>query len=110
MILFTIIGALIGAGFASGQEIYLFFYRFGKNGILGIILCSIILGYVINKTLKIIYENEISTYSDFLNYIFFNKTYLTNVTNIIINIFLGMTFFIMISGFGTYFYQEFRNK
>ena len=29
MILFTIIGSIIGAGFASGQEIYLFFYRFG---------------------------------------------------------------------------------
>ena len=30
MIIFTIIGALIGAGFASGQEIYLFFYKYGK--------------------------------------------------------------------------------
>ena len=34
MIIFSIIGALIGAGFASGQEMYLFFYRFGIYGIL----------------------------------------------------------------------------
>ena len=73
MILFTIIGALIGAGFASGQEIYLFFYRFGKNGIWGIILCSLIFGYVINKTLNLIYKYPINTYKDFLDSIFSNK-------------------------------------
>ena len=39
MILFSIIGTLIGAGFASGQEIYLFFYRYGLNGIMGLVLC-----------------------------------------------------------------------
>ena len=59
MILFTIIGALIGAGFASGQEIYLFFYRFGKNGLYGIILCSLIFGFIIYKTLSILKDNEI---------------------------------------------------
>ena len=110
MILYTIIGALVGAGFASGQEIYLFFYRYGKNGILGIFLCSLIFGIIIYKTLNIIRQNEINTYKDFLNIIFKNKKYLSNLTNIIVNIFLCMTFFIMISGFGAYFYQEFRNK
>ena len=29
--IFVIIGTLIGAGFASGQEIYLFFYQYGTN-------------------------------------------------------------------------------
>ena len=29
-IVFVIIGTLIGAGFASGQEIYVFFYAYGK--------------------------------------------------------------------------------
>lgn len=110
MILFTIIGALIGAGFASGQEIYLFFYRFGKNGIMGIILCNIIMSYIIYKTLKVIYNNNINTYKDFLNYIFSNTPRLSRIINIIINIFLCITFFIMVSGFGTYIYQEFRNK
>ena len=43
MVSLVIIGALIGAGFASGQEIYLFFYRYGLSGILGIILCSILM-------------------------------------------------------------------
>ena len=110
MILFTIIGALVGAGFASGQEIYLFFYRFGINGLLGIILCSFIFGLIIYKSLMIIKDNEINTYNDFLNIIFANKFFLNKITNIIVNIFLCVTFFIMISGFGAYFFQEYRNK
>ena len=107
MILFTIIGSIIGAGFASGQEIYLFFYRFGINGILGILLCNIIMAIIIYKTLKIVKENKIYSYKDFLNTIFENKTMLINSTNIIINIFLCATFFIMISGFGSYLSQTF---
>ena len=108
MIVFTIIGALIGAGFASGQEIYLFFYRFGINGIFGIFLFVGISIFAIYKVLKIVFENPIDTYKDFLNQIFSNKKILSNVTNIIVNSFLGITFFIMISGFGAYFYQEYR--
>lgn len=97
-----------GAGFASGQEIYLFFYRFGKEGLLGILLCSAILGYIIYKTLKIIYENQIETYRDFLDHIFKNKFKFSKINNILVNLFLCMTFFIMVAGFGTYFYQEFK--
>lgn len=108
MILFTIIGAIIGAGFASGQEIYLFFYRFGINGIWGIIICNIVMAMVIYKTLNIIYKCNIETYKDFLNNIFLDNSKLSNATNIIINIFLCVTFFIMISGFGTYLSQSFN--
>jgi hypothetical protein len=31
-VVFVIIGTLIGAGFASGQEVYLFFYSYGIKG------------------------------------------------------------------------------
>ena len=63
-----------------GQEIYLFFYRYGKNGIYGIILCSILIGIIIYKTINIVYKEKISTYKDFLNLITpkienFNKYY-----------------------------------
>ena len=64
MIIFSIIGALIGAGFASGQEMYLFFYRFGIYGILGLLLCSFLIGIVIYKTFLIIYNENISNYQD----------------------------------------------
>jgi len=90
-----------------GQEIYLFFYRFGTKGLLGIIICNIIMAIIIYKTLKILYESNINTYKNFLDKIFLENEKLSNITNIIINIFLCATFFIMISGFGTYLSQSF---
>lgn len=38
---FIYIGTLIGAGFASGQEIMSFFTIYGKGGLLGIIVVSV---------------------------------------------------------------------
>lgn len=116
MIIFSIIGALIGAGFASGQEMYLFFYRFGIYGILGLLLCSSLIGMTIYKTFLIIYNKNISNYQDFLNEIFYREKKqpknkylkLSYISNIIVNVFLLITFYIMISGFGAYFEQEFN--
>lgn len=62
---------------------------------------------IIYKTLKIAYENNINTYKNFLDKIFWENEKLSNITNIVINIFLCATFFIMISGFGTYLSQSF---
>ena len=115
MVIFSIIGALIGAGFASGQEIYLFFYMFGIWGICGVLLCSILIGAVIYKTFLVIYNKKINSYQDFLNEIFYSNKQtpknkylnLSYISNTIVNIFLLMTFYIMISGFGAYIWQEF---
>ena len=107
MLIFSIIGTLIGAGFASGQEMYLFFYRFGINGILGLILCSTLISIVIYKTFLIIHTRKIDTYEGFLQEIFHSKK-LSNISNIIVNAFLLITFYIMISGFGAYFKQQFE--
>lgn len=116
-VVFVIIGTFIGAGFASGQEIYLFFFKYGINGIIGILISSLILGIIISKTLKIIKENNIQSYKEFLDNII-NKKYsikikqhknekLTQLINIVVNAFMLVTFFIMIAGFGTYFTQQF---
>lgn len=106
-IVFVIIGALIGAGFASGQEIYVFFYAYGMKGIIGIIISSALIGYIIYKTFKIIQKNDISTYREFLEIIIGkDKKKLISILNLIINTFLLVTFFIMISGFGAYFEQQ----
>lgn len=98
-----------------GQEIYLFFYRYGIKGIYGLFLCNILIGIIIYKTLNIIYKKDIRTYKEFLDFIIpeFGRTKyfdLNNITNNIINMFLLITFFIMISGFGAYFSQEYRDK
>ncbi len=110
-VVFVIIGTLIGAGFASGQEVYLFFYSYGIKGIIGIFISSILMGIVIYKTLILVKEKDINNYKDLLNFLikkedkknFFN---IKNIINIVINMFILITFFIMIAGFGAYFEQE----
>ena len=49
IITMTIIGSIIGAGFASGQEINSFFYKYGIIGILGIIISIILIILIIYK-------------------------------------------------------------
>lgn len=39
-ICFVIIGTIIGAGFASGKEIYTFFNIYGPKGFLGLIISN----------------------------------------------------------------------
>ena len=53
-VVFVIIGTLIGAGFASGQEINLFFFSNGEHGIYGIIISSLLMGIIIFIILKLI--------------------------------------------------------
>ena len=113
-VVFVIIGTFIGAGFASGQEIYLFFFSYGINGLIGILISSILMGYVIYKTLKIIKQYNVQNYKEFLDIIIYKKTTKYNknssiakVINLVVNTFTLVTFFIMIAGFGTYFAQEF---
>ncbi len=103
---FVIIGTLIGAGFASGQEIYIFFYQYGMNGILGIIISSVLLGFVTYKVLGICKENKVTNYKSFLKG-FIKKEKQLEIFNTIMNIFILITFYIMIAGFGAYFEQQF---
>lgn len=106
-IISIIIGTLIGAGFASGKEIYIFFARFGLYGIFGLILSNLLIGIIIYKTFLLIKENNINNYSDFLN-ILFGENKFKKFFIFLINIFLLLSFFIMIAGFNSFFYQEFN--
>lgn len=108
-IISVIIGTMIGAGFASGTEIFLFFGSFGfLRGIAGMVFSCIFTTFLIYRVLIFIYENPIYDYTDFLSFLFPKKwPFLKNVTNIIIDLFLLFSFFIMVSGFGAYFEQEF---
>lgn len=107
-IIFLIIGTLIGAGFASGREIYIFFNKFGIYGIFGIIIASSITGIIINKIMKITKNNEINNYNNLLNII--NKKYpkINKIINLIVNAFLLISFFIMIAGFSAYMEQTYQ--
>ena len=66
---------------------------------------------VIYKNLCLEKEKNIKTYKDFLDILIISRNksggYIKNIINLIINIFILVTFFIMVAGFGAYFEQEF---
>ena len=103
----TLIGTFIGAGFASGKEIYLFFFKYQVYGILGIIVSAIFIAYIIYKVLNISKRNDICNYNEFLNYLIKNKLIKIILINII-DVFLIISFCIMVSGFSAFIYQEFN--
>ena len=95
-------------GFISGQEIYSFFNKYGKIGEIGVGIAIFLLSFVIYKTYKIMHENKITNYEQFLEYTIpgQNKT-ITQIVKNIINIFLIISFFIMCSAFSTYCYENY---
>ena len=104
-VVLVIIGTLIGAGFASGREIYLFFMKYGEYGKIGIIVSGAITGIIIYKVLKIVKTYEIDNYHNLLEKINWKHKNLNKLINIIVNSFLLISFYIMIAGFSAYVYQ-----
>lgn len=108
-VIFVIIGAFIGAGFASGREIYTFFYVFGKKGILGLVISAVFFTIVVYRTLTIVKNSKINNYKELVsNRIKIKNEFLKNTINYVINILMLVTFFVMVAGFGAYFNQEFK--
>ena len=101
-----ILGTLIGAGFASGKEIYIFFTRYGKFSLIGITMSTILTLYIINSVIKITRKHNIKNNNEFIN-IISKGTNVSTILKNIINTFLLISFYIMIAGFCAYFKQEF---
>ena len=93
-----------------GKEIYIFFGKYNLCGILGIAFSSMIVGILINRVSKILSLNKhIDSYNEFLDYILKDvnsKKNLVRIVNAIIDIFLLISFYIMIAGFSAYFKQQ----
>ena len=106
-VVFTIIATYVGAGFASGKEIYLYFYRYGKYCLIGICFMCIIIGYVSYKSIKIIKNYNIKNYNEFLDNIVSNKK-VKNMLLLVSDCFLVLSFCVMISGFCSLAKQEFN--
>lgn len=64
---FFYISALLGAGFATGKELFFYFYRFGIiSGTLGLIFASFLFGLSSYKILQITDKYKIYGYKNFL--------------------------------------------
>ena len=108
-IIFVLIGTFVGAGFASGKEVFNFFTIYSFNGIISIFIFSLFLFLLIYKCLNIKTNLNINSYNEFIFYLekkynFFNhKLFL-----LIINIFLASSFYIMITALSSLFNYQFN--
>lgn len=108
-IIFVLIGTFVGAGFASGKEIFNFFTIFNLYSFVSIFVLSLLLFFLIFKCINIKKNNNLNSYSDFLLYLekkykYFNSKFFL----FIINIFLASSFYIMIIALAALFNYQFN--
>ena len=65
-VVFVVIGTIIGAGFASGQEIWLFFNQYGNGGAIGMIASCSLSGIIIYQVLRIAEKMQVASYDELL--------------------------------------------
>ena len=95
----VIIGTIIGAGFASGKEITIFFAQYGIQGIIGIAITIIIMSFFIYRILNTSVKNKKTSYLELLK---LKKIKHIDIINNAVNIFLLISFIIMVAGFRSY--------
>lgn len=95
---------ILGAGFASGQEILTFFVRYGQKGFLGILLSGIIFSFVGYIVLEIAYIKKINSSAEFMQLLFGRASGTAQIIN---QIFLFILYFTMLSASGATLKQEF---
>lgn len=108
-IIFVLIGTFVGAGFASGKEVFNFFTCYSYYSIISIVFFSLLLFLLIFKCLNIKSNLKINSYSEFIFYLekkykFFNHKFFL----FIINIYLASSFYIMIIALCSLFNYQFN--
>ena len=92
------ISGLIGAGFASGSEILFYFSRFGKFGLLGVILAVLIFSIV--QYMVIVRSKALGTYSVDKYFSKIMNKPLAVISSVLSYIFMLIIFCAMLSGSG----------
>lgn len=97
----TFVGTVIGAGFASGQELLHFFVRFGDKGLWGAFIAGV--GFMVVGTLvfKLAYQNGITSYNEFLTYLFDRK--IGRLADFWLSLYLFGGLVVMLAGCGAVF-------
>ncbi len=99
----------MGQGLLHGVEIASFFNAFSEFGLYGIVVSAMVIAFVIYKVFCIMQKNNIETYPEFLEKtIDTKKKIVINVIDNIINIFLLISFLVMLTGILTFFEQELK--
>ncbi len=98
------LGAVIGAGFASGQEIVQFFVCYGKHGLQGALLATILFAACGGILLYTAHKQNISNYQDILACLLGQK--LGSMVDFMLAIFLFLGISTMLSASGAVFYEH----
>lgn len=98
------LGAVIGAGFASGQEIVQFFVSYGEVGAKGAVLAAVLFAACGGILLSIAHQHKISNYQTMLSYLFGQK--LGKMVDFLLAIFLFLGLSTMLSASGAVFYEH----
>jgi uncharacterized membrane protein YkvI len=98
------LGAVIGAGFASGQEIVQFFVSYGSKGAAGAVLATVLFSAFGGMLLWTAHREKISNYQTMLGYLFGQK--LGKIVDFLLAIFLFMGLSTMLSASGAVFYEH----
>lgn len=99
----TYVGAVMGAGFASGQEIQQFFARFGYWGLVGVILSSFLFSLLGWSMLDLQTRWKISSYNEFFDCLL--GPMLGRWADRLVSILLFVGMLAMISGSGALFHE-----
>ena len=97
----TFVGTVVGAGFASGQEIYRFFSIQGLQGFLGVICAIFILGVFGEKVFRIGLAIKPKSYKEFFD--FSLGPGMAGIADLMVTIFLIVLIGVMFAGSGAIF-------
>jgi len=104
MVIMAYLGAVIGAGFASGQEIVQFFVSYGTRGWEGALLATFLFAAAGGMLLYTAHNLNTSNYQNILGYLLGNK--LGSLVDFLLAIFLFLGISTMLSASGAVFYEH----
>lgn len=105
-IAFTYIGTVVGAGFASGKEIVEFFVQYGTQGLVGIILATMLFIWAGIRVMLIAYRIQADSYQEVSTYLF-GHPFGTVFNTLLLTVLLGTTS-VMLAATGAIFWESFR--
>lgn len=99
------IGVIVGAGFASGQELLQFFVSFGIMGFWGIAIATLLIGFLVMNLYQIGSKLQIQSHEVAMNHIC--GKWLGKIIDFMLTFFLFGIIVVMLSGAGSSLNQQF---
>jgi len=100
------VGTVLGAGFASGQEMMSFFAIHGYKGMFGLVLTGMLFSMIGYMVLKIIFTRKCNSYTEFMKLIMGNTG--RRFFEVIVVLFMFCCLCAMLAGCGALFQQRFN--